>query len=30
MWQRHEEGLTIKLPKTLPEQPVIGFDISVQ
>ncbi|WP_342804735.1 alpha-L-fucosidase [Alteromonas sp. M12] len=26
-WSRSEEGLTIWLPKTLPEQPVIGFKI---
>ena len=27
-WQRSAEALTIKLPKTLPDQPVIGFRIT--
>jgi hypothetical protein len=27
-WQRSTEALTIQLPKTLPDQPVIGFRIS--
>ena len=27
-WNRSADGLTITLPKTLPDQPVIGFLIS--
>jgi alpha-L-fucosidase len=29
VWQRTKDGLTIMLPKNLPEQPVIGFNLSV-
>jgi alpha-L-fucosidase len=27
-WKRSSEGLTIQLPATLPDQPVIGFRVA--